>query len=257
MSELEDRMLQLRNKADYVLDKDKPVICMIDGRSFSKLVKRKYELPFSDKFIQTMNETAIYTCKEIQGCVGAYVQSDEISFFIDTRPKEDDKITDPFFGFRLCKMNSIIASTATAKYNQLVLCECEYPKEEPLIQFDCKCWNVENDNDVFAWFLFRQLDCIRNSKQQAAQTYLPHKKLLNLHTDEQIELLKSEKGIDWNNYKAGEKYGRFIWKEYEDFHNPDLNVDYTRSVWKAHDGWELSTPEGKEKFLKQYNLWKD
>ena len=60
----------------------------------------------------------------------------------------------------------------------------------PLYQFDCKVWDVDNANDAIAWLLFRNIDCIRNSKQQTAQTYLPHKELVGLHTDEQITLLK-------------------------------------------------------------------
>ena len=76
---------------------------------------------------------------------------------------------------------------ATAKFNQLMLlynmCENDkinmktFIENQRLMVFDCKCWNVPTYNDVFAWFLFRQIDCVRNSKQQAAQTYICHKKL--------------------------------------------------------------------------------
>ena len=87
-------------------------------------------------------------------------------------------------------------------------------EDQKLVEFDCKAWNVPNENDMFAWCLYRQNDCIKNSKQQAAQTYLSHKELLNLNTDEQIALLKEKKGIDWNtDFSDGKKYGRFIYKE--------------------------------------------
>ena len=76
---------------------------------------------------------------------------------------------------------------------------------QPLAQFDCKVWNTDNFNDVFAYFLWRQIDCVRNSKQQAAQTYLSHKELMGKHTDEQIRLLLEKKGIDWNEYSDDEK----------------------------------------------------
>lgn len=117
-------------------------------------------------------------------------------------------------------------------------------------QFDCKSFNVENDNDVYAWFLYRQLDCIKNSKQQAAQTYISHNDLLNLNSDEQVELLKTRNNIDWNDYEAGKKFGRFIWKE-EEMHHSEQYGDYLRSVWVSHDGWELNTKEGREKFINQ------
>lgn len=127
-----------------------------------------------------------------------------------------------------------------------------FKKYKPF-QFDCKSFNVDDNNDVYAWFLYRQIDCIRNSKQQAAQTYIPHKDLLNLNTDEQIELLKKRNNIDWNNYESGKKFGRFIWKE-EEIHNSEKYGNYLRSVWKSHDGWELNTEEGRKKFEKQLNL---
>ena len=249
-----NKILSLRDRVDYRLDKDKPVICMVDGRAFSKLIKNKFELPFSNTFIQYMNQSALYTCKYIPGCLGAYVQSDEISFLIDNRQKKGDVVSEPYFRYRLCKMNSIIASTVTAKFNQLIFCNSKNPEKEELVQFDCKCWNVNDENDMLEWISFRQIDCIRNSKQQAAQTYLSYKKLLNLTADGQIKLLEKEKGICWKNYKEGEKYGRFIWKEDKILHNSEFNVDYMRSVWEVHDGWKLDTEEGKDKFLK---LWKN
>ena len=217
---LEDKCLYYRGLTDYKLLPGSYVIVMLDGRSFSKLIKNKFEKPFDDNFIGMMNETAKYVCENVQGCKLAYVQSDEISLVLTDF---DTPTTDAFFGYRLCKMQSIIASFATAKFNQLMLshnlekhsydtlledgADTLYSVKDAirtvdnatLYQFDCKCWNVPNINDVFAWFLYRQIDCVRNSKQQAAQTYLSHSDLLGLDTDAQIQLLNNEKGIEWNN----------------------------------------------------------
>jgi hypothetical protein len=174
-----------------------------------------------------MNETAQYVCKNVQGCKFAYVQSDEISFVLTDF---DTPTTDAFFGNRLCKMQSIIASLATSKFNQLMYtyyinkhdyktCLIDYEdtlyrvsdvaeriSELPMYQFDCKCWNVPSLNDVFAWFLYRQIDRVRNSKQQTAQTYLTHKQLMNKDTDSQVKLMLDEKGIEWNTYDDNKKY---------------------------------------------------
>lgn len=49
-----------------------------------------------------------------------------------------------------------------------------------------------------AWLLFRNIDCVRNSKQQTAQTWLSYKDLLNLSADEQIKKLLFKQNIDWN-----------------------------------------------------------
>ena len=87
----------------------------------------------------------------------------------------------------------------------------------PLCQFDCKVWDVDTANDAMAWFLFRNIDCIRNSKQQTAQAYLPHNALLGLDSDTQIKKLLDEKGVDWNSFSGGEKWGRLIYREKEDY----------------------------------------
>ena len=83
--------------------------------------------------------------------------------------------------------------------------------EIPLIQFDCKCWDVKTYEDVFAWFKFRQNDCIRNSKQQFAQAYCSHKDLLNKNSDEQVIYCKLKTGKDWNTLSGQYKYGRLVY----------------------------------------------
>lgn len=243
---LGDRMKALQSLRDYKLDKKEYVLCHIDGRAFSKLIKHNFELPFDDKFIDFMNQTAIYLCKSIQGCKLAYVQSDEISLLLTDFSKEE---TGNFFQYRLCKLQSVIASLATGEFNRLWYCDqiinnpsdaVDIISSRKPVQFDCKTWNVYEYNDAFAWFKFRQNDCIRNSKQQAAQTYVkPKKKLVNLSSDQQIELLKNEYGIDWNEYSNGKKYGRLIRRciyeaegENPIIHEKEMSIRYK---WVAED----------------------
>lgn len=120
-------------------------------------------------------------------------------------------------------MLSIFASMATAKFNQLMMKYCmqmgyginpgDVIDRSPLCQFDCKCWNVPNMEKVMQWLVYRQNDCVRNSKQQFAQAFLPHKELLNLNTDEQVAKTIELKGKDWNQCTDGEKYGRYVYKQ--------------------------------------------
>lgn len=205
-----------------------------------------------------------------------YVQSDEISLYVTDMENEN---SESWFSYRMVKMCSIAASLATAKFNQLLMIDylneksIETLKEQKLVEFDCKVWNVPTLNDVFAWFLFRQIDCIRNSKQMAAQTFIPHDQLKCLHTDQQIAKLKEWKGIDWNDYSDDKKFGRFLYKESvvipyiipEKFKNgkvpskmletlitedTDDGTFYyiKRNKWIAHNGFELTTEEGKQQF---------
>lgn len=259
---LKERMLFFRNKNDFRIPNNSYVIVMLDGKNFSKVIKRKYKLPFDDNFIKLMNDTAAYVCSKVQGAKFAYVQSDEISIFMSDA---DSNASTLYYDGRLVKLLSIIPAIATSYFNRHVLDDklsaenlsvSEIKKiitEEPLYQFDCKVWTVPSLIEVQNWILFRQIDCIRNSKIQAAQTYLGHKKLLNKNSDEQIKLLNEEKNINWNiDYDDGKKFGRFIYKEKE-LHTKVLNgnkIEYERSVWKSHYAKDLTLPEVRDWFMK-------
>ena len=238
---LKDKCEFYRSLTDYKLMPNSYVLAMVDGHCFSKMIKNKFDRPFDDMFIKMMNETAKYLCENIQGAKFAYTQSDEISILITDF---DTPMTDSFFGFRLCKMQSLIAAMATAKFNQMyVKLVNDYKgfnlkkfdmKEYPTYTFDCKVWTVPNANDAYAWFLYRQTDCIKNSKAQTAQAYLSHKSLVGLTSDEMIIKLKDEKGIDWNQFENGKKYGRVI-KKVETPMEKDLpngeHISFVRNVW--------------------------
>ena len=222
---LEDKCQYYRGLTDYRIQGNNDILVMLDGKNFSTLIKNNFKKPFDDDFIDMMNKTVQFLCNNVQGVKFAYTQSDEISLLITDY---DTPETDTPFGGRICKIQSILASLATSEFNrQFILYEVakrcntngitidyamDIVEKMKLAQFDCKCWTVPNQNDAYAWFLYRQLDCIKNSKQQTAQTYLPHKALLNKDADKQIEMVKAHNGIDWNAFNPMYKYGRFIYK---------------------------------------------
>ena len=248
---LADKCEYYRSLTDYRLIPGLPVLVMLDGRSFSKLVKKRFNLPFDERFIEIMNMTAEKLCAEVGGARLAYVQSDEISLFLEDYQTPQ---TDSFFGYRLTKLLSIISSIATGYFNKEFW--KLYPDLSPA-QFDCKAWNVPNLNEVYACFLHRQNDCVRNSKQQVAQQYYSHKELQGLLLDEQIQKLKDEKGISWwHDFSEGEKYGRLIWKETEHHIDTDRGIEYDRSVWKTHPGFNLNG-EGRDTFMGLINKNED
>lgn len=263
---LKEKCYAYQKAVNYFLDPEKYIIAHIDGRSFSKMVKNKFNKPFDDNFIHAMNETAICLCEGVQGTQFAYVQSDEISLLIKkTTPKGQ-----VFFGGRMCKLHSVIASIATSRFNQVMMSNllesipaCANTenaiemcigavKSAPLYQFDCKVWNVENANDAMAWFLFRNIDCIRNSKQQTCQTYLPQNVLKSKNTDEQVQLLKTNKGIDWNKFTDDKKFGRLV-KKIVVTHTLG-ETPYERSKWEAFPFFDMTDIEKRENFIKEFNL---
>ena len=103
---LKGRMKALQAERDYRLDKDSYILCHIDGRAFSKMIKNRFKLPFDDEFMQMMDDTAAYVCENVQGAKLAYVQSDEISIVITSFKYECDELLtwSSFFDYRFCKI---------------------------------------------------------------------------------------------------------------------------------------------------------
>lgn len=93
-----------------------PVVIRCDGRSFHTFTK-KFQKPFDEVLIKTMQETMKYLCENIQGCVLGYTQSDEITLIlIDYK-----KITSSaFFDYEVQKICSITASMATMAFNKFL-----------------------------------------------------------------------------------------------------------------------------------------
>lgn len=263
---LKEKCYAYQHEANYFLDENKYIIAHIDGRSFSTMVKNKFKRPFDPVFIDAMNRTAVYLCGNVAGCVFAYVQSDEITLII----RKNSEKSNVFFNARVCKMQSIIASLATCKFNQIMMlnslskipaCASSHDilkmvrdciDNHPLYQFDCKVWNVDTPNDAMAWVLFRNIDCVRNSKQQTVQTYISHDRLQHMNTDDQIALLKEEKSIDWNLFEDGMKYGRFIKKVDKSF---EYNgITFLRHVWEPVSGCDLTNQDNRNNLANELNI---
>lgn len=258
---LEEKCRRYQSLSDYRLLPNSYVVVHCDGRSFSKMIKNKFIKPFDDDFINMMNKTAEYLCENVACVKMAYVQSDEITLILSDL---DNECNGEFmFGGRFCKLQSIIASLATGKFNQLMMAYAikkfdinntddiiDFVYNSKPCQFDCKVWNVPNVNEAFAWLLYRQIDCIRNSKQQAAQAYLSHKELHGLNTDQQIQKLMDKYNIDWYlDFDDGKKYGRFITKtiqQYETVVN-EKTITYGRGVWLATNASPLTENENADK----------
>lgn len=231
---LKDKCNYYRDLTDFRLMPNCYIMVMIDGKNFSKLVKNKFNKPFDDWFISTMDKTAVHLCKEVQNCVCAFVQSDEISLII-----KDNTLTSSPFDGRLCKLQSVIPSIATAFFNKELIrrnliagMNIDDITNMPDYCFDCKAWAVPSINDAMSWILYRQIDCIRNSKQQFAQTYMTHKSLLNKDTDMQVALCFETTGNDWNAIENNKKYGRLFYKLPVKKYTPD-GIEYIRYEWTA------------------------
>jgi tRNA(His) 5'-end guanylyltransferase len=205
---LGDRMKEFyENRTRNFLPRRTYTIIRIDGKAFHTYTKGLTR-PFDEKFINNMDETACFLCKNIQGAKFAFVQSDEISILLTDF---ESITTDAWFDGNIQKMTSISASLATAKFNEL--------RPNKIALFDSKVFTIPSDTEVENYFIWRQQDTVRNSVSSVAQSLFSHKKLENKNSNQMQEMC-FQKGINWNDFPAKLKRGRLIIKQ--DYKKEDI-----------------------------------
>jgi len=185
------------DRSRFYLIRRTPVIIRLDGKAFHTLTKN-CDKPFDKHLSNSMNETALELCKNIQGAKCAYTQSDEISILIT----DFDKLnTDAWFNYNIQKMTSIAAAEASIKFSSQF-------GEKGL--FDCRVFNIPKE-EVVNYFIWRQKDWERNSIQMLSQAYFSHKELHGKKCPDMHEMLH-KKGINWTELEDKYKNGSFVAK---------------------------------------------
>jgi tRNA(His) guanylyltransferase len=259
---LGDRMKGYENITRYHLMPRGYTFLRIDGKAFHSYLKG-CNRPFDDKVISDMNDTALYLCENVQNAKMAYVQSDEITLLLCDFEK---LTTDQFFDGNVQKISSVVASMATAKFNQLRMLRNRPLKcppldgsnrpllsEVPLAMFDCRCWTVPNAVEAMNVFRWRQQDCVRNSISMVAQSNFSHKELHGKSQSDMHEMLHT-KGVNWaTDFTDGEKNGRFIHKEEQEREGiffvknraEGQTLPCNRKHWVANGAWVFTKDEGR------------
>ena len=207
------------NRSRYKLTRRTPVIIRIDGRAFHTFTK-DFDI-FDHKVMNTMRETMMYLCKNIQGCVLGHTQSDEISLLLIDYKRFN---SDAWFDYNIQKVCSISASMATLEFNRQFKKRIkddvkdyklnDFPEFRIYLNaiengamFDSRCFNIPKD-EVTNYFYWRQLDAMRNSVEMVAQKHFHQSELYKKSQKEMKEMLLKRKGIhfdvfypDW--YKRG------------------------------------------------------
>lgn len=91
-----------------------PVAIRIDGKAFHTFT-RGFQKPFDTVLMESMQETMQYLCKNIQGCVFGFTQSDEITLILVDYKK---LTSSAWIDYEVQKMCSIAASMATMAFNK-------------------------------------------------------------------------------------------------------------------------------------------
>ena len=225
-SSIGNRMKTYESVPQISLMKKSPVIIRVDGRSFHTLTKG-FERPFDDLLIDTMQDTMFYLCRNIQGCVLGYTQSDEISLLLIDYKNIN---TSAFFEYRVQKLCSVVASMATLAFNTAYLKHVAhwvttnldqdfdeadsdkkklyktYVSQINQAMFDARCFNLPKE-EVTNYFYWRQLDASRNSILSVGFANFKHNELKNLNCDQIKDKLINDKGINWNTLATTYKRG--------------------------------------------------
>ena len=227
-----DKVKELESaSAKVVLDEDKPICVRLDGKAFHTFTKGLAR-PYDERLSKAMMETMNFLVDKTDARIG-YTQSDEITLiYFKTAPHQQT-----YFGSRVQKLNSILASMATAKFNHEVSKNIP-EKQDVFAFFDCRVWNVPTLQDAADVMIWRQDDAIKNSISMAAHAVFGDKKIFGKNSKEKIEMLAQE-GIDWMTYPEFFKSGTYSMKKHKIVPMPD-------------DLKDKKGNEGKESFLRGY-----
>lgn len=254
---LGDRMKNnYENRYRFYLTRRTPVIIRVDGNAFHTFT-RGLDRPFDADFMKIMQKTCLSLCQNIQGCVGGYVQSDEISLLlVDYQTIESDA----WFDYNLQKITSLAAARATMTFNKLVNALWrDYGYEYQELKdaeahakyflwgdkldraiFDARAFNIPKE-EVCNYFIWRQKDATRNSIQAAGQAQFSHKEL-DRKSQSDIQEMLFQKGINWNNYSIPEKRGSFVRRYTETIERED-GVVIVRNPWYIDEEMPILTED--------------
>lgn len=168
----------------------------------------------------------LYLCKNMQGCVLGYTQSDEITLILTDYKK---LTSNAFFDYEVQKICSIAASMASTQFNKIFQKKVESydenfhekwnvtDKERKYIltlwnaveagaMFDARCFNIPKE-EVTNLIFWRQQDASKNSVSMAARAYFSHSEVHEKTSSQMQEMLFSVHGINWNDYPTDCKRG--------------------------------------------------
>lgn len=212
-----------------------PVALRLDGKAFHTFT-RGFQKPFDFVFMKSMQDTMRYLCRNIQGCVFGYTQSDEITLIlIDYQTLT----TDAWFDYEVQKLCSVAASMATMAFNKFFDVGVddfgraniedwdmggtnrELSADERTVlkyiesynkslangaMFDARCFNIPKE-EVCNLIYWRQLDATRNSIQMVGQANFSHKELQGKKCSDIQDMLMERYKINWDKYPTSCKRG--------------------------------------------------
>lgn len=273
LTEFDKRMQNYKYTSDQSLMRRTPVIIQIDGMHFHTFTKG-LDKPFDGILVRSMQETAKYLCENIQGCVLAYTQSDEINLLLIDYQELDSQA---WFDNRIQKLTSAAASLATLEFNRrfaervrlmrtMVLHEnhpdnsnekthetVKYLKKSIAAKngatFAACAFNLPQD-EVTNFFYWRQQDAIRNSIQMVGQANFSHTELQHKSREDIKQMLRDKSEATGGTIKPWENYPMFLQRgtciikneEVLDQNDPEI---YKRFYWDVDENIPIFKGDGR------------
>lgn len=273
LTEFDKRMQNYKYTSDQSLMRRTPVIIQIDGMHFHTFTQG-LDKPFDEVLVRSMQDTAKYLCENIQGCVLAYTQSDEINLLLIDYQRLDSQA---WFDNRIQKLTSAAASLATLEFNRrfaervrimrtMVLHEnhpdnsnekthetVKYLKKFGATKkgatFAACAFNLPQD-EVTNFFYWRQQDAIRNSIQMIGQANFSHTELQHKSCEDIKQMLRDKSEATGGTIKPWEDYPMFLQRgtciikneEVLDQDDPEI---YKRFYWDVDENIPIFKGDGR------------
>lgn len=198
-----DYFKELENLSSLTLEKKGWFVIRLDGKAFHSFTS-KLKKPFDSQLTNELINATKNVCQEIQNVKFAYLQSDEISLFLND---EDQLETNLFFNGKTQKIVSVVSSIFTAHFNRVY----KHP-DGKLGYFDARIFKAKKKEDIQDYLIWRQEDCFKNAVTLISLNHYSPKQIHEKNTDQKIEMIK-QKGDNLENYLARNIYGTIIKKE--------------------------------------------
>lgn len=217
--QMASRMKQYEHESTQLkVDSTKPIIVRIDGKAFHTYT-RGMDKPFDAALMQAMDYTTINLLDLVQDTKLAYVQSDEISLLLWNPNQRNGQ---PYFGGKAQKIASVVASMATAHFNDHMRdAYVVGNKFKPnLAYFDARVFNVPDMSEAANYFLWRLYDWRRNFISVVASQHFSDKELHGKGKFDRDQMLKEKLGENWRDaFTKDQQYGRMFafWGDTKDY----------------------------------------
>jgi tRNA(His) guanylyltransferase len=233
---LGDRMKKYEAQNMHKVDVTLPWLVRLDGHKFSSFT-RPFKRPFDDRIHNCMtaackallvefHPTIVYTCSDEITLVFPSFESmtpvdPEEAATGDSEKKDGEKQEQVMmFGGRIQKIATLMASLASVAFDrELRLQTFDAATEQKLIDyiaehppyFDARIFNVPNVTEIVSNLIWRSHhDYRRNSISQYARSFYSPKQMHKLNSTQLCEMMKTEKGVNWEDLPGKYKYGSFF-----------------------------------------------